>query len=59
MSATALSSCFLYGAPELMENYRRYLMRGLLIAAILHSIALGAFRASGYFFAAKQPIVKG
>ncbi|KAA0224304.1 energy transducer TonB [bacterium] len=38
-----LEQLFPYGAPELVKNYKKYATTGLIIAALLHAGALGAY----------------
>ncbi len=43
-------SFFKYGAPELKQNYRRYVAWGLVIASALHLTMLAALRGYTYLF---------
>ena len=45
MSELALSSSFPYGAPELKQNYQKYMTRGLIIAAVLHLVGIASYYA--------------
>lgn len=58
MTSPTLSTFFPYGAPELMENHQRYLVRGLLIATLLHGVVLSTFLVTSHFVAAEQPAVR-
>lgn len=43
MADVLLEQLFPYGAPELVRVYKKYVIRGLLIAAAIHGTALGAY----------------
>lgn len=46
----SVTSFFKYGAPELKQNYRKYLTWGLVIACVMHFAALGAYMGYARFF---------
>ncbi len=44
-----------YGAPELKKNYRKYLSRGLILAAIFHFVLVGSYWLSVYLTKEEPP----
>lgn len=57
MSELAIPMQVDYGAPELKKFYQKYMTRGLVIAAIAHFLAVGAYWGSVYLAAEKEPTV--
>ncbi len=45
MSELALFSYFPYGAPELKQNYQKFMTRGLIIAALIHLLGIASYHA--------------
>jgi protein TonB len=56
MSAFLNAVHFPYGMPELKENYRKYFIRGLVLAIILNFAGLGAYYAAAYLSKEEPPM---
>jgi len=44
-----------YGAPELKQNYKKYMTRGFIIAAGFHFLGLGIYWGANYFGQEEEP----